>query len=109
MSRCRNFLPCAVVAAFMLPQPAVAAGVLHTAGIGDVEIVVPADAPKTVLFAAKELKGFLDAALGGDVPVSPAPGVGTTPLAGGGLSDGRLVARCVCDPHAAQPRVHRRV
>ena len=46
---------------------------LAAAGAGDVEIAVPAQAPKTVLFAAKELKGFLDASLGADVPLCNVP------------------------------------
>ena len=37
------------------------------------EIVVSADAPKTVRFAAKELKTFLDKSLGADIPVVDAP------------------------------------
>ncbi|MBQ3341997.1 MAG: DUF4838 domain-containing protein [Kiritimatiellae bacterium] len=78
MSCCRNLLFCAVVAAILPARSAVADGASQTVGIGDVEVVVPADAPKTVRFAAKELKGFLDAALGGDVPVSSEPGAGKT-------------------------------
>ena len=35
-----------------------------------VEIVIPAEAPKTVLFAAKELKGFLEESLDIQVPIS---------------------------------------
>ena len=43
------------------------------ASASDVEIVVPVDAPKTVLFAAKELKEFLDASLDADVAICNAP------------------------------------
>ena len=47
---------------------------------GEVEVVVAADAPKTVTFAADELTNFLSQVLGTAVPVTHAPTAGRTPI-----------------------------
>ena len=55
---------------------------------GATEIVVAKDAPRTVNFAAKEMKHFLDGVLSCDVPVVTAPSGTRTPIHLGAGSTG---------------------
>ena len=67
---------CAVAAAVLF-MGCVEAAMLRS---GSTEIVVAEDAPKTVKFAAKEMKHFLDGVLSCDIPVVSAPSGTRTPI-----------------------------
>ena len=66
-----------LVVAAILAGAAVSAATFES---GRTEIVIAKDAPKTVAFAAKEMKHFLDGVLGADVPIVNAPTAGKSPI-----------------------------
>ena len=70
----KNALLATVAFAFAVPHAAVASSVDFEAG--ETEVVVAADAPKTVLFAAEEMTNFLSRAFDSPVPIvtSATPG-----------------------------------
>ena len=65
----------AVLLLFAAIATAASAAVLEA---GKTEVVIAPGAPKTVEFAAKEMKHFLDGVLGADVAVVRAPTPGST-------------------------------
>ena len=67
----------AVLLLFAAIATAASAAVLEA---GKTEVVIAPGAPKTVEFAAKEMKHFLDGVLGADVAVVRAPTPGATPV-----------------------------